>query len=133
MQVLHIQHAVPVKALMTEELREELIAAELSAAGEISQQLTTLQSYAPNEDSFEKQRRLLMQQSEIEQRLARLDSAPAGQPFVLRVVQALLPLNVGDNFLDKLATEIFLEDGVVVALGALERHTESEPPHLQVA
>lgn len=133
MQTLHIQHPVAVKALLTEELREELLSVELSAAGAIAHQLSTLQAFAATEESFETQRRLLLQQSEVEHRVARLEAAPAGEPFTLRVVQALVPLNVGDNFLEKMAVEIILEDGVVVALTALDDPIAEEPPQLQVA
>lgn len=113
-----IHCAVPVKAVMTEELREELMAVEQATAGDLERQLSTLQTFAITQDDvFERQRRLLAQHAEVETRLARLSVAPLGEEFLLRVVQAVMPVGIGDNFLEKMATEILLENGVVAAIG----------------
>lgn len=116
MQSVQIQCPIPVKALMTFELREELMAAEQAVAEEVERQLTTLHTFSAAQDQrdvFELQRRLLTQQAEVETRLARLAEAPEGEPFILRVVQGLITLSPGDNFLEKMSTEIVLENGVV--------------------
>ena len=119
MQSVQIHCPIPVKALMTFELREELMATEQAVAEEVERQLATLHTFAAAQDQrdiFEMQRRLLTQQAEVETRLARLAEAPEGEPFVLRVVQGLVTINPGDNFLEKMSTEIFLENGVVTGI-----------------
>lgn len=119
MESLMIQCPIPVKAIMTEELREELMAVEQAASAEMERQLATLQTFAITQDDvFERQRRLLAQHAEIETRLARLSTAPLGEEFLLRVVQASVEIRVGDNFLTRMGTEILLENGVVRSISA---------------
>lgn len=130
MEPLMIQCPIPVKAIMTEELKEELMAVEQAASAEMERQLATLQTFAVTQDDiFERQRRLLAQHAEIETRLARLNAAPLGEEFLLRVVQAVVPIGVGDNFLEKMGTEILLENGIVTAIGAplVELEDDGEP------
>jgi hypothetical protein len=118
---------------MTPTLRDELLETERMALAEVEQQLELLQRFsAAHEDSFERQRRLLLQQAEIESRAARVREAPEGEEFLLRIVPALLELRPGDNFLDKLATEILLEDGIVQGFERIDR-ARLEPPELEQA
>lgn len=117
MSTVQIQCPIPIKAIMTEQLREELLVAEAMIAQDIEHQLSLLQNFsATQDDVFERQRRLLVQQAELDTRIARIASAPSGEPFLLRVVQGVVNLGVGDNFLEKMGTEVLLENGVVVSM-----------------
>ena len=119
---LKVQCPVPLKALMTEQLREELLSSETLNLGEVERQLEMLSQFAvTQEDVFERQRRLQVQLGEVEGRIARVREAPEGGEFLLRVVPALVELRVGDNFLEKMSTEILLENGVIVALSVATR------------
>ncbi len=117
MSTVQIQCPIPIKAIMTEQLREELLVAEATVAQDIEHQLSLLQNFAATQDDvFERQRRLLVQQAEVETRIARVANSPLGEPFLLRVVQGVVSLGIGDNFLEKMGTEILLENGVVTSI-----------------
>ena len=58
----------------------------------------------------------LVQQAEVETRIARVANAPLGEPFLLRVVQGAVELAVGDDFLEKMGTEVLLENGRVISI-----------------
>ena len=117
MESVRIQCPVPIKAVMTERLREELLLVEQANSDDIEQQLALLQNFAvAQDDVFERQRRLLVQQAEVETRIARVANAPLGEPFLLRVVQGAVELAVGDDFLEKMGTEVLLENGRVISI-----------------
>lgn len=127
MDSVRIQCPIPIKAIMTEQLREELLLVEQANAQDIEHQLSLLQNFAATQDDvFERQRRLLVQQAEVETRIARVANAPLGEHFLLRVVQGVVDLAVGDNFLEKMGTEVLLENGVVISIVSSRQVPESE-------
>ncbi len=119
MSTVQIQCPIPIKAIMTDQLREELLVAEAMIAQDIEHQLSLLQNFsATQDDVFERQRRLLVQQAEVDTRIARVEGAPLGEPFLLRVVPGVVNLGIGDNFLEKMGTEVLLESGVVISMSS---------------
>lgn len=127
MESVSVQCPIPVKAIMTEQLRDELLTSEMANLDEIERQLEMLHQFSvAQDDVFERQRRLQIQQAEIEGRAARLREAPEGVEFLLRVVPAVVELRVGDNFLEKMSSEILLQDGIVVAINSPLARPEPE-------
>ena len=114
MEGLNIQVPVPVFALMTDSLREELMTAEQQKLESFEAQLFALQNYSRNDrGAQERQQQLMAQHEACQLRANKIQDAPAGSKFLLRVLQGNIPLKVGDNLIDTLHSEIFLEDGIV--------------------
>jgi hypothetical protein len=121
MESLSIQVPIPVFARMTDKLRQELMAAEQEKLENFEAQLLTLQNYSRNEPGMlEQQQKLMAQHEACQLRANKIQEAPAGSKFMLRVLQGSLPLKVGDNLLETLHAEILLEDGVVTEIGCPE-------------
>lgn len=117
MDSIQVHCAIPVVAIMTDTLREELLGFEHNGLIEVERQLGMLENFTGgDEERFERQSHLLAQASELEARVNRLQNAPNGEKFVLRVVQGTTELKIGDRFVEKMNPEILVEDGVVRGL-----------------
>ena len=124
MESFKIQSAIPVKAVMTDDLREELLSFEQAGLVEVQRQMSLLENFtASEEEIFDRQNHLLAQASEMEARVNRLQDTPNGEKFVLRVVQGITDLKVGDRFIEKINTEILLENGMVRSISCVEPET----------
>ena len=124
MESFKIQSAIPVKAVMTDDLREELLSFEQAGLVEVQRQMSLLENFtASEEEIFDRQNHLLAQASEMEARVNRLQDTPNGEKFVLRVVQGITDLKVGDRFIEKINTEILLENGMVRSISCMEPET----------
>ena len=124
MESFKIQSAIPVKAVMTDDLREELLSFEQAGLVEVQRQMSLLENFtASEEEIFDRQNHLLAQASEMEARVNRLQDTPNGEKFVLRVVQGITDLKVGDRFMEKINTEILLENGMVRSISCMEPET----------
>ena len=95
MESLSIQVPIPVFARMTDKLRQELMAAEQEKLENFEAQLLTLQNYSRNEPGMlEQQQKLMAQHEACQLRANKIQEAPAGSKFMLRVLQGSLPLKV---------------------------------------
>ncbi len=121
MESIQVHCAIPVKAVMTDALREELLRFEHDGLIEVERQLGLLVSFtAGEEERFERQSHLLARAADLESRVNRLQNAPDGEKFLLRVVQGVTELKVGDRFVEKMNPEILVEDGVVQSISYAE-------------
>lgn len=114
MQELNVQVPIPVFAQMTERLREELIAAEQQMLESFEAQLIAVQNYSKNDRGMqERQQQLMAQHEACQMRANKIQDASVGGKFLLRILQGNVALKIGDKLVDKLHSEIFVEDGVV--------------------
>lgn len=117
MDGLQVQVPVPVYAHMTDQLREELIMAEQQKLESLEAQLMAVQNYSKGDRSLhERQQQLMAQHEGCQIRANKIQEAPTGSKFLLRVLQATVAVAIGDNLVDKMHSEIILEDGVVAEI-----------------
>ena len=87
MESLNIQVPIPVFALMTDKLREELMEAEQQKLESLEAQLIAVQNYSKNDRGLQERQQQLMAQHEACQiRANKIQEAAAGSKFLLRVL-----------------------------------------------
>ncbi|MEW6281439.1 MAG: YlqD family protein, partial [Candidatus Eremiobacterota bacterium] len=116
-----IAHPVQVKVVMTSAFREELRSEVQTSIQQLQENLDRLDGVQPAEGEaapwLEAERaRLRRLKGELEWRLREAEQVKEGAELPTTTYQGLVEVAVGDHFRSKLASEVVLKDGVVVAI-----------------
>ncbi len=125
-----IHQPITVRVIVTDDFRDQLIAEaresirkvddNLARLGEMTPESESADVEDPHEVEFHRQRlekersRLYQMRKELEWRIKEAESIKNGAELPLHQVQGTIELKVGDNYLDKVSTEVVLKDWEVV-------------------
>lgn len=108
---------VPVKVVMTQEFRGQLVDQIRASIQELDQEAQRLNEFARQavDPDFrarmeEDVRRVVYQKQQLEWRIKEAESVAEGAELFLQTVPVLLELKLGDHFQEKTAVELLLRD-----------------------
>lgn len=127
-----LQQPIAIKVIVTEDFRRQLVQEAEQSIQKIDDNLARLTDMTPESESsdqtdpheveFNRQRiesersRLYQMRKELEWRIKEAQSIKDGAELPLQTVQGTVELAVGDNYLDKVSTEVILKDWTVVEI-----------------
>ncbi len=123
MDSLTVLQNVPVKVVMTEAFRGQLVEQIRSSLFELDQEASRFHEFATQAAEPEVQQRLQeeaqrlsYQRQQLEWRIREAESVPEGAELYIQSLSVLVQLQPGDVFQDKLGMEILLKDGRVAEI-----------------
>jgi hypothetical protein len=123
MDSLTVLQNVPVKVVMTEAFRGQLVEQIRSSLFELDQEASRFHEFATQAAEPEVQQRLQeeaqrlsYQRQQLEWRIREAESVPEGAELYIQSLSVLVQLQPGDVFQDKLGMEILLKDGLVAEI-----------------
>lgn len=114
---------VPVKVIMTDSFRGQLVEQIRASVEELDQEAQRLTEFARQavEPEFRERmeqdiRQLAYQKQQLEWRIREAESVAEGAELFLQTVPVLLNVSVGDHFQEKTAVELVLRDWKVAEI-----------------
>lgn len=123
MDSLTVMHNVPVKVVMTEAFRTQLVEQVRSSLAELDQESARLNEFLSQaaEDEFRQRleaemQRLAQQKQQLEWRIKEAESVEDGAELFFQTLPSVLNLKVGDNIQEKMGVEVLLKDWKIVEI-----------------
>lgn len=123
MDSLTVLQNVPVKVIMTETFRGQIVEQIRSSLLELDQETSRFHEFASQaaepdvQQRFQEEaHRLGLQRQQLEWRIREAESVAEGAELFTQTLPVLVQLSVGDAFHDKLGLEILLKDGRVAEI-----------------
>ena len=123
MDSLTVKHNVPVKVVMTEAFRTQLVEQVRSSLAELDQESARLNEFLSQaaEDEFRQRleaemQRLAQQKQQLEWRIKEAESVEDGAEIFFQTLPSVLNLKVGDNIQEKMGVEVLLKDWKIVEI-----------------
>lgn len=123
MDSLTVMHNVPVKVVMTEAFRTQLVEQVRSSLAELDQESARLNEFLSQaaEDEFRQRleaemQRLAQQKQQLEWRIKEAESVEIGAELFFQTLPSVLNLKVGDNIQEKMGVEVLLKDWKIVEI-----------------
>ena len=123
MDSLTVMHNVPVKVVMTESFRLQVVEQVRSSLAELDQESTRLNEFLSQaaEADFRQRlegdlQRIAYQKQQLEWRIKEAESVEEGAELFFQTLPSLLQVKVGDNLQDKMGVEVLLKDWKVVEI-----------------
>ena len=123
MDSLTVLQNVPVKVVMTEPFRGQLIEQIRISLSELDQESARLQEFLQQaaEPEFRSRleqdiHRVAYQKQQLEWRIREAESVAEGAELFFQTMPVLTELKVGDHFQEKMGLEVLLKDWQVVAI-----------------
>lgn len=123
MNSLTVIQNIPVKVIMTESFRGQMIGQIRSSLQELDQESVRLNEFLEQaaEADFrqrlaEEIHRLAYQKQQLEWRIREAESVPEGAELFFQTLPSLVQLQLGDNFQEKTTAEILLKDWQIVEI-----------------
>ncbi len=123
MDSLTVMHNVPVKVVMTESFRLQVVEQVRSSLAELDQESARLNEFLAQaaEADFRQRlggelQRIAYQKQQLEWRIKEAESVEEGAELFFQTLPSLLQVKVGDNLQDKMGVEVLLKDWKVVEI-----------------
>lgn len=123
MDSLTVMHNVPVKVVMTESFRLQVVEQVRSSLAELDQESARLNEFLTQaaEADFRQRlegelQRIAYQKQQLEWRIKEAESVEEGAELFFQTLPSLLHVKVGDNLQDKMGVEVLLKDWKVVEI-----------------
>lgn len=123
MDSLTVMHNVPVKVVMTESFRLQVVEQVRSSLAELDQESARLNEFLDQaaEADFRQRlegelQRIAYQKQQLEWRIKEAESVEEGAELFFQTLPSLLQVKVGDNLQDKMGVEVLLKDWKVVEI-----------------
>lgn len=123
MESLTVLQNIPVKVVMTELFRGEMIGQIRNSLQELDQESARLQEFLQqaSEEEFrlrlnEEIQRLAYQKQQLEWKIRETESVAEGAELFFQTLPSMVELKVGDHFQEKTQTEIVLKDWTIVEI-----------------
>ena len=123
MDSLTVMHNVPVKVVMTEAFRTQLVEQVRSSLAELDQESARLNEFLSQaaEDEFrhrleDEMQRLAQQKQQLEWRIKEAESVEDVAEIFFQTLPSVLNLKVGDNIQEKMGVEVLLKDWKIVEI-----------------
>jgi hypothetical protein len=120
---LTVMHNVPVKVVMTESFRLQVVEQVRSSLAELDQESARLNEFLAQaaEADFRQRlggelQRIAYQKQQLEWRIKEAESVEEGAELFFQTLPSLLQVKVGDNLQDKMGVEVLLKDWKVVEI-----------------
>lgn len=121
MKSLTVLQNVPVKVVMTESFRGQLIEQIRVSLSELDQETGRLKEFLQQaaEPEFRQRleddiQRVAYQRQQLEWKIREAESVPVGAELFFQTLPALVDLKVGDHFQEKTSMEVLLKDWEIV-------------------
>ncbi|MFN8606599.1 MAG: YlqD family protein [Vulcanimicrobiota bacterium] len=123
MDSLTVMHNVPVKVVMTESFRVQVVEQIRSSLAELDQESARLNEFLTQaaEEAFrmrlqEELQRVAYQKQQLEWRIKEAESVAEGAELFFQTLPSQLVLKVGDNIQEKMGVEVLLKDWKIVEI-----------------
>lgn len=123
MDSLTVMHNVPVKVVMTESFRLQVVEQVRSSLAELDQESARLNEFKSQaaEADFRQRlegelQRVAYQKQQLEWRIKEAESVEEGAELLFQTLPSLLQLKVGDNLQEKMGVEVLLRDWKIVEI-----------------
>lgn len=121
MDSLTVLHNVPVKVIMTEAFRTQLVEQVRSSLAELDQETARLNEFQQQaaDDEFRQRlsyevQRLAHQRQQLEWRIREAESVQLGAELNFQTLPVMVQLKKGENLQEKLGIEVILKDWTIV-------------------
>lgn len=123
MDSLTVMHNVPVKVVMTESFRVQVVEQVRSSLAELDQESARLNEFLSQaaEADFRQRlegelQRLAYQKQQLEWRIKEAESVQDGAELFFQTLPSVIQLRVGDNIQEKMSLEVLLKDWKIVEI-----------------
>lgn len=123
MDSLTVIHNVPIKVIMTESFRGQMIEQIRSSLAEFDQESSRLNEFMSQavEEAFrqrlqEELQRIAYQKQQLEWRIKEVESVSEGAELFFQTLPSQIKLGIGDHLQEKMGVEILIKDWRIVEI-----------------